>query len=412
MLADQLENIYQTQKTDKKNCLFFRDLVSVNYFVSELASDLEIIVKKLSQIYKDRTIFKKFSFELEQEIENELKKIRQTKGKCILILEYPENSLFPIKQKKIPNYLGYLNQKYKIQIFVTTCSPFVIAGMMKLTEGRKRILDIPKKNFKPSQKVYFLNQGKILNKNGLHTFDNQGYCKGSDGYWGYKAGKLAMKILGLGLDDFLSNVEPEYSKDSPVLVFCEGKGKNNDAKIYNQIFDTYPIPILFVSSKSNSETLWSFELLAQVKNGLSGDFKILMLRDRDHDFPNLEDIFRLQKKHPNRRILYRRAIECYIYNSETAKLLGQKYDLKIPDKLLLQLDQINQQIEEEVKQKVLGNSYKKRLKTAFKPVYDFIVSHNKDNIKIPAFTDLQFLIAKEINSKTKVYQELEKVLFF
>ena len=398
-------------KSQDFNKCTFTNLVQVNYFVAESSGDLEFVVEKITNMYLNRSFQKNFSFNLEKELEVEIEKFRKKELEPVLILKYPENSLFPIKQKQIPEYLNFLNQKFKIPIFVITTSPFILGGMMKLTESRKRILDIAKKNFKPSQKVYFLNQKKVVSKNGNSDLNQNGICKGSDGYWGYKAGKLAMKILGLGLDDFLSNIEPEYSSDSPILVFCEGRGKNNDAKLYNKIFKPFFIPILFVSSKSNSETLWSFELLTQVKNGLSGDFKILMLRDRDHDFPNIEDIFRLQKKHPSRRILFKRAIECYLYNSETAKILCQKYNLELPKNLLLELDKLNLEIQKEVEKKFLGDSYKERLQKSFKKIHNYLQQKHPKISEIPSFKDLKFLIAEEISPQTQIYQELVRVLF-
>lgn len=393
------------------SCLLFTDLVWVNYFVGESLVDIDLALQQVIKLKPEEHLQKKFSFGLEEDLEKELKYFQKQHLKPVLILEYPENSLFPKQQKEIPAYLTKISKHFDIQIFVATTSPFILGGMMKLTETRKQILEIPKKDFRPSQKVYFLNQGSTSTKSGRKGFTKMGKCLGSDGYWGYKAGKLAMKILGTGLDDFLSNVEPEYSAGSPVLVFCEGAGRSNDAKMYNKIFEGYKIPILFVSSKSNSETLWSYELLTQVKNGLSGDFQIFMLRDRDHDFPHLKNIENMQLKHPTRRVLFRRAIECYIYNSETAGLLFEKYQMTLPKSLKRELDDINAEIQIEVESRVLGNSYKFRLQDGFKKVYQFLKDHYQKPEEIVSFANLKFQIAELINPDTEVYKELEQVLF-
>jgi hypothetical protein len=390
-------------------CLVLDKLTWVNYIVGDEESQKELILENIKQKHGQKAIEAKFSFELHNQ--PTLKNLQIENP--ILILTYPENSLFPKSQKKIPDYLTFLSKKYNLQIFVITTSPFVISGMMKLTNARKSYLKIPKKKFRPSQKVYFLKEGKTATKSGRTGVDNSGFCLGSDGYWGYKAGKLAMQILGTGLDDFLSKVEPEYSASSPVLVFCEGAGRSSDAKIYNQIFNGYYPSILFVSSKSNTETLWSYELLAQVKNGLSGDFRVLMLRDRDHDFKTVDSIKRMQKNHPNRRVLLRRAIECYLYNSEVASLWLKSLGLKLPANLKRELDQENKVIQKEVEKGVMGSEYKFRLKKRFKRVYNFAVKNlgKKQGIKLPDFDSLPLILSDLIDSKTKVFKELEEVLF-
>ena len=90
---------------------------------------------------------------------------------------------------------------------------------------------------------------------------------------------------------------------------------------------------MFVSCRGASQLHKTFRLLTEIKPGLSADFELLMLRDRDHEFPSLADIQRYQQENEGCRVLFKRALEVYLYNSETARLVLSKFRRRLPKQI-------------------------------------------------------------------------------
>jgi hypothetical protein len=332
-----------------------------------------------------------------------------------LILEQPEADLHPDWQKEIPLILQEYACRDNLQFFVATHSPFIITSAGEITEKEREENSIAKQSFIPSQKVYLIKEGQTASKSGEIGVAKNGFVLGSDGYWGRKIGFVAAKMLGMGLSEFVDDTKIQASIDAPILIFCEGEGMQEDADIYNTIFWNHHPRVLFVSSKGSSQTAWSFDILEQIKKGLYANFKLLMLRDRDHEFPSFEDIQKYKLQYPQRRVLYRRAIECYLYSSETAELWLKQYGLDLPEKIRIRLDNLHKEISFGVQHGVVGDAYKEKLETAFEEVYKFRqkrMSKYKYG-KIPAVSPMakKLEIARLIVKKTESYQELLEAIF-
>jgi predicted ATPase len=325
----------------------------------------------------------------------------------IFLIEEPEIHLHPKIQKHLPNFFQYFAKKYNVQFFLSTHSPFVISEVGELTETEKDLFEIVlpkrsrnKKNFQPSQKVYFLKESQLANKRGYVS------TKGNFGYWGNKVNHISNKMLGVGLIDLISPQPTSSSKSSPKLVFCEGEGNGNDAKIYNTIFKDLKPPTLFVSCRGNSQLHKSFRLIKEIKPGLSADFEVLMVRDRDHEFPKLEDILNYENTNEGCKVLRRRAIELYIFNTEVAEEVLKKHDLKLNKKSRNKLHRILNQTKRQTEKGITGNEYKDKLWYAFVEA----IKNSGYNLN-PQNKDLRVYLSKYITPQTKVYKELYEIIF-
>ncbi len=314
----------------------------------------------------------------------------------IFLIEEPETHLHPKLQKIIPTLLYKLSNGLKIQFFVETHSPFVIVGGTQINANPEAIETV---KLSPIQKVYFIKNGRIADKNGDYSE------KAKYGYWGSKVSSLAAKMLGTGLPDFINSLQPQYTPDCPVLVLCEGQGSDEDERIYNTVFDNYFPKALFVSSRGTGQLDASFQLLREVKKGLSANFKMLMLRDRDHEFATQEDIVKYQHSRPGVKVLRRRAIECYLYNSEILKLIYKLQKQTLNQSFIQEMDDLSQNIQLEAENGIKGDDYKQRLRDTF--------LHLISPLKLSSdfYLDLNINLAKLITKETQIYQELESVIF-
>jgi hypothetical protein len=283
-----------------------------------------------------------------------------------LIFKNPENNLHPVDQKKIPFEIERIRFQYNCQIFVSTNSPFVIASIGELTEYAKIKTGKNKYDFIPTQKVYVLNEGKIAHKSGEIKLDIDEKPKGRFGYWGKKANYIASQMLSSGLFEDSLLDRKTVTHDAPILILCEGASGEADAKIYNKLFETYNgRSALFISCQGTHELTTAFDIFRQIKNSMSANFELLMLRDRDHEFLDSNSIQEYIDNFPGRRVLSKRAIECYLYNSESAALLLQTIGQTLIDKNRIKLDDINFKIQFDAERGVPGNEYKEELKIAF-----------------------------------------------
>lgn len=327
----------------------------------------------------------------------------------IVLLEEPENYFHPSLVKQLPRLFKALSDKYQIQFVIATNSPFLLLASGDLTEDERIECECRHKEFFPSQKIYLLENGKNITKSGRFGIVKNHFVLGSDGYWGKKIGFVASKILGSSLSDFIRSTEQTLDENAGYLVLCEGQGQDEDAKIYNQIFWDYIPRVLFVSCRGNTQAAFSFEILEQVKNGLYANFQVLMLRDRDHEFPKNQDILDYRQNSPHRRVLFKRSIEGYVFASEIFKKWLEVKKFEIEDSKLNELVTIEQEIADSVQQGILGNFYKEKYKTYFSSI---LFEYNKDKLNQSiSFEDFKWQMIALISPKTKTYNELKKSIF-
>jgi hypothetical protein len=311
------------------------------------------------------------------------------KGVKQFTIDEPECHLHPYITKTIPLLLEYLSNRYDMQFFVATHSPFILSSVSRITYEETQI----------KQTVYFLKDGQLIDKYGLISRN------ASSGYWGQKLIPIANTLLGSGIEDLLIEQPVEPTKDSPVLVLCEGENGDEDARIYNIIFhELYP-RCLFVSCKGSSQLYRSFQLLNQIKPGLSSNIRIYMIRDRDAEYKDQEAIAKWEYDHPNAKVLSKRAMECYLFSSETAKLLCKKFNIRIDEKKIQTLDILQHKIAQEVREGQKTSSYKESLTLALNRATDFVL-----DAKVPENIHYETL-AGLITTNTVTYRELYQDIF-
>jgi len=356
-----------------------------------------------------------FSFDREQGIkdsQNHLATINQIFNTLpykpdLVLIETPEGSLHPSLEKTLPKIFQEIAISLGCQMFIATHSPFVVSSSGNLEDEQRDGGKIYRKEYRAGQKVYLIKDGQTASKRGELGVKESGLIYGSDGYWGKKVGYIAAKMLGTGLQDFIVKLDETPTKTAPTLIFCEGQGKDEDARIYNQIFKEKEPRVMFVSSRGSSQTEFSFDILEDIKDGLSGNFKILMLRDRDHEFPTIWNLIENQEKYPNHRVLFRRAIECYIYTSQAAENLLNSYHLALPPVLKNQIDILQRKIQAEAEHGKLGDDYKERLIILFRKVAR--IGNKEANFF--DFEEFKFALVKSITPNSEIYYHLEKDIF-
>jgi AAA domain, putative AbiEii toxin, Type IV TA system len=329
-------------------------------------------------------------------------------GKSVFLIDEPEAHLHPSLQKRVPYVLDYLSERYGVQFFVATHSPFVISSAGNMTDLQKELSGQNRASFLPAQKVYFLKNFRVAGRTGQIGVEEGGHQKGSFGYWGSKAVYIAGRMLGAGLMDLIEPQQASLTKDAPILVFCEGEGKDEDAKIYNIIFNHRRPSVLFVSSRGSSQLHRTYDLINQIRAGLSANFRMLMLRDRDHEFSSEADIRIYEEANSGSKVLRQRALECYVYSSETAALVLKTGGIKLDPNHRRQMNSLHRRIQSEAEEGIPGNSYKHRLRDEFKQILKasgFWVNNRKGKRNMPEF------MASLIVPGTKTYRELEKEIF-
>jgi predicted ATPase len=332
--------------------------------------------------------------------------LNQNFGVDLFLLEEPENHLHPRWQKQLAYLFDYLSKEFEIQFVCTTHSPFLISSSSQLTQEAKDRSEVEDFHFDAPQKVYFLKNGSIASKRGEIEYDGGGHLKGRFGYWGSKVNYISSKMLGTGLMDLISPQLALASHDAPEIIFCEGEGGDEDARLYNIIFKDLTPPVLFISSRGATQLLRTFSIIKEIKKGLAANFTIKMLRDRDHEFPSQADIELFQKKNHGVRVLQRRAIECYLFCSETASLWLKKRHKKADPNLLAQMDDLQDQIQKEVERGILGDSYKERLKELFLTI---IFGYYPDNFSLDQ--NFREEISALITPDTQMYRELFEIIW-
>jgi AAA domain, putative AbiEii toxin, Type IV TA system len=306
------------------------------------------------------------------------------------VIDEPECHLHPYITKTIPLLLEYLANRYGIQFFVATHSPFILSAVARITYEETSI----------KQTVFFLKHGELIDKYG-EVSDSA-----SSGYWGQKLIPVANAVLGSGIEDLFIEQSVDPDRDAPTLILCEGEHSDQDALIYNTIFHELKPSCLFVSCKGSSQLYRSFQLLNEVKPGLSANMRIFMIRDRDGEFPDKAAVDRWENDHPNAKILTKRAMECYLFNSETAKALNTKYNQVSDTKKLQDLDVLQAKIEKEVRDGEKTSDYKESLAIALNRATNFIL----DNKVGPDhhYIALAQLIKPEFETYKQLFEDIFK----
>lgn len=345
-----------------------------------------------------------------------------------IILLYPETFLTSKQQYQFIKLLSKTFLETNTQIFIFTNSPFIINKSANITEQEKYehfcnncniqspIYKSSDENFVPQIKVYYLPNNTLATKTGAIIYDNLGKQKGRYGYWGKKASLIATKIIseGLNLQSNHQDINTTLKKDKlPYIIICEGQSDQADSLFYNKIFENYNNhPVLFVSSKGSSQAIASFELLNQILFNLEAKFNILMLRDRDHEFPDQTSIIKYQKNFIGRKVLLKRAIECYVYNSETAQLLLKSINKSLTNENKIKMDNLQIKIQNEVENQKLGNDYKEKLVNLFKKItFEYDKCRETFKSKNPNWFESIDVIAPLIDKNTEIYKDLAKIIF-
>jgi hypothetical protein len=173
-----------------------------------------------------------------------------------------------------------------------------------------------------------------------------------------------------------------------------------------------------VSARGVSETTWSFQLLEEVKNGLSGNFHTLMLRDRDHEFPTKKDLDKYQQSNPSIRVLQRRALESYIFNPETLQKWAFVNHLDLPTHLLREAIVTDKVIARQVSRGIQGASYKRTLSQIYGRIWRWYIQEIKGQPNQSPYHHSN-TVAQEfkqslivmITPETKTYRELYNCIF-
>lgn len=397
--------------SDYKNLklIFLSDLTYINFLVGENNSGKSRILEYIDEEFAGSSM--RLTEEVSKQIfeSQDIDSIKISDSLKIMLIDEPELHLHPKLQKTIPYTLQKLQQKFSLQLFVGTHSPFIISSCSKITRDEKQSIIKAKGGFLPSQKVYFVKDGQITNRNEESGTNERGVILGSNGYWGYKALSIAQRMLGAGLSDLVPPQDSRVTTDSPVIFFCEGEGKESDAKFYNNIFHQHIPDILFVSSRGSSQLLQSFELLGEIKRGLSANVRLAMVKDRDHFYANNEEIQKHQKDVQGLRILKRRALECYIYSSETISSLLKSHNLELSSKDRRMMNSLSRTIQREAEEGVVGSHYKSRLKELTKQILKnsgYLTLQGKQKLTL-----LSKKLSHHIKPGTRTYSELYSTLF-
>ena len=211
-----------------------------------------------------------------------------------------------------------------------------------------------------------------------------------------KTRKNWAKIFETALEDLTGLIAPKR------LIYCEGeerpgiglREKGFDARIYNTIFESAYPDCLFVSSGGNTELEKHSGLALQILNKAFMDVEILVLKDRDIDPSGepttLEQRKAFLKKEKSNRMLVRKELENYLLDSE----ILQKYCS-------------NQGLEfnKEAYDLIIKDIQEDDVKSKFREI---LPCCNPKNISKETF---YLELPKLITPETKVYQELESIIF-
>ncbi|MFM6254843.1 MAG: hypothetical protein ACKPEQ_37875, partial [Dolichospermum sp.] len=142
----------------------------------------------------------------------------------------------------VKKYMKSLN----ICFLISTHSPFIISATGEIAEeefekAKNDDSGLKRENFKPSQKVYQIKDGK---------------CEVENGVWGSRSVATSAKMLGAGLDSIITSPKiatKNKTKNKGCLIYCESKNAI-DSEIYYTIFQNLK-NTMFVSVDGCKEVL-------------------------------------------------------------------------------------------------------------------------------------------------------------
>lgn len=295
---------------------------------------------------------------------------KESYNNSIYIIDEPELHLNTSIQKAL---LIEINKMVpdNCQIWIATHSIGFIRAMQDELKEVSQIIEFKKENKWASQKY-------ILQPSNLSRND-----------W--------KNIFSVSLDDFSKLICPK------TIIYCEGKDKPKvdgtelglDAIVYNEIFSKAYPEVLFVSSGGNTELDQRSEIAFSILSKVISDLEILVLKDRDMAsgrITNLKDreIY-LKNNSKNHRVLKRFELENYLYDIEVLKAYC------LDNGLEFNTDKYNKIVKD------IENDNLKDQTGAIKSCCNIVGSLNPEVFKRN--------LAPYVTSDTKVYKELEEVIF-
>ncbi len=333
--------------------------------------------------------------------------LQSQKTERIILIEEPETGLHPEYQKLIPEMIKRIAIEYnkkgiKTQFFISTHSPFIISAAAKLVEddyddfknleenkglSAKEI----KNKFKPSQKVYQIEDGQ---------------CNIEEGVWGAKSISTSAKMLGAGFSDLFNFQEPRLVS-SPTVILCEGKtdrDSQEDAIFYNEVFRLETPSCLFISCQGHTQITPNFLNFYNLKQNTSGNFNTFSLKDRDAEFSTIDELNNKVSINPTLKYLYRRCLECYIYSIETLLLYSSMHNVQINNVFKSELEGVLLKIQESAEKQ--QSSVAKDIDPHTKPRELWLKSLSLEKISI---CDIGKLISA--NPESTIFKELHTSIF-
>ena len=295
---------------------------------------------------------------------------KESYNNSIYIIDEPELHLNTSIQKAL---LIEINKMVpdNCQIWIATHSIGFIRAMQDELKEVSQIIEFKKENKWASQK-YILQPSKLSRND-----------------W--------KNIFSVSLDDFSKLICPK------TIIYCEGKDKPKvdgtelglDAIVYNEIFSKAYPEVLFVSSGGNTELDQRSEIAFSILSKVISDLEILVLKDRDMAsgrITNLKDreIY-LKNNSKNHRVLKRFELENYLYDIEVLKAYC------LDNGLEFNTDKYNKIVKD------IENDNLKDQTGAIKSCCNIVGSLNPEVFKRN--------LAPYVTSDTKVYKELEEVIF-
>jgi predicted ATPase len=285
----------------------------------------------------------------------------------LFLIEEPEKNLHPSFQKLLPIIFNKLLNYFPLaQFIISTHSPFIISAAGEIGD----------------QNVYLIKEGQCLNP--------QGSKKGG-------AKRLAMEMLGAGVDDILPKT----------VVICEGstkketKVKEKDAKVLNAIFGNN-LDAVFYSNDGCDEVLQSacaVNLRATLNPSIPINTKIVALNDFDTKEQNEVRELR-RKKLKGFGVIFKvlgdensiyKELEDFLFTDKVLDLCDEKYEVKL-----------NRESNE---------GHRTVFSQKNKIVIKQMLKSEENDCKILIETFQIEILAKLITPETQVYQELHKLIF-
>jgi predicted ATP-dependent endonuclease of OLD family len=163
-------------------------------------------------------------------------------------------------------------------------------------------------------------QEELKDKSQILDFSEKDYFNGEQTIHPMKATRRNwQRIFQTALEDLTGLIAPKK------IYYCEGRTEPTttgveqgmDAQIYNQIFEEEYSDTLFVSSGGNTEPLINSSVAIKVLSKAFSGVELYLLKDKDNKTD--QDRLTFLGESTSNRMLLRREIENYIFDSEVIK---------------------------------------------------------------------------------------------